>query len=349
MKWLRCGLLGMVGLVTAAQQDAGWNLNERGNQALERGEYGEAQRLYTEAIEVWQALGPAYDAYRAAALLNRGAALCSEGKRLAGAKDYEEALPLHRRSLGPKHLRTLTNLNQLGSVYLMLGDGDRAAALFAEALPVERELYPHDIQLARTLAGLSSVLVRARKPAEALQPAEEALSIALKAEPEEGLNAALMYSNVAEIHRIAGRPERALPLYRKARAIYERLLGPTHARVASILSQEGLILMDDGKLSLAGESMVRATTILAKSCPECDFEQSITESNLGLLRLKQKRYAEADQLLSHALSLQERFTNRPGPDVAATLQALALVREKERLYEDAARLHNRAASILAYH
>ena len=77
------------------------------------------------------------------------------------------------------------------------------------------------------------------------------MTIALKADGDNGLDAALAYSNVAEAHRMAGRPERALPLYKKARAIYERVLGPDHPRVASVLSQEGLILMEDGKLSLA--------------------------------------------------------------------------------------------------
>ena len=47
------------------------------------------------------------------------------------------------------------------------------------------------------------------------------------------------------------RPDRALPLYRKARFIYEQGLGPSDPRVSAILSQEGLILMAEGKLALA--------------------------------------------------------------------------------------------------
>ena len=43
---------------------------------------------------------------------------------------------------------------------------------------------------------------------------------------EDSVDAALAYSSVAEAHRIAGAPDRALPLYRKARALYEKALGP---------------------------------------------------------------------------------------------------------------------------
>ena len=70
--------------------------------------------------------------------------------------------------------------------------------------------------------------------------------IAIKAAGEDSLDAALAYSNAGEAHRTSGHPERALPLFRKARALYERVLGPDHPRVASLLSQEGLIMMNDG-------------------------------------------------------------------------------------------------------
>jgi tetratricopeptide (TPR) repeat protein len=137
-------------------------------------------------------------------------------------------------------------------------------------------------------------------------------------------------------------------LLRKARSIYETILGPTHQRVASILSQEGLIYMQDGKYSLAEKHMVQSLDYLAKSCPACTFEQLVSESNLGLLRLKQGKYAEADRLLTHVVSAQEQYLAHPGSDMAEALLALAQVREKERRYEDAEQLHKRADLILEF-
>jgi len=72
------------------------------------------------------------------------------------------------------------------------------------------------------------------------------------------------------------------------------------------------------------------------------------ESNLGLLRLKQKRYREADELLTRAVERREKFASKPGPELADVLQTLALVREKLRRYDDAARLKNRADMIRSY-
>ncbi len=136
---------------------------------------------------------------------------------------------------------------------MMLGDAPRAEGLLAEALAIARRNYPADLQLGNTLAGFSALNLRAGKPAEALPFAEEALSVTLKAEGGEGPESAMMYQNVAQIHQSAHRPERALPLFRKARAILERLGNTEDPKYASLLSQEGLALMDDGKLGLIGE------------------------------------------------------------------------------------------------
>ena len=348
MNWLSIGLITVISAAAQTPPEQAQSINNQGNQLSEKGDYFASERLYREAIAIWRSLGPAYEAHLAGSLLNLGVALSGEGKRIDASINYEEALGLHRRSLGDKHHRTISNMNLLASSYLMLGNPERSEALLQEALPVERELYPSDIQTARTLEGISSALVRRGLARDALPQAEEALAIALKAAGEESVDAALAYANVAEAHRCSAHAERALPLFRKARAIYEKTLGPESPRVASLLSQEGLLLMNDGKLSLAEQSMVKAVKSLRNSCPDCVVELASAENNLGLLRLKQKRYHDADEALSSAVALREKFETRPGPLLAESLQGLAVAREKQRLYEDAARLNTRAATILSY-
>jgi tetratricopeptide (TPR) repeat protein len=314
---------------------------------MERRDYAAAESYFQKAIDEFRAMGKNYEAHLAASLCNLAVAVGAQGKRAEAARYFEEALALHRRSLGPKHLRTVTNINRMAGNYLTLGDTDRAESLFAEATQIERELYPNDVQLAHSLGGLAAAHLRKGQTADVLPLAEEALELARRTAGEDSLDAAQMYANVAEIHRTFGRPDRALPLYRKARFIYAKTLGPADARVSSTLSQEGLILMGEGKLTLAEQALVRAVDDLSKSCPSCVPEVSVAENNLGLLRLKQKRYAEADQLLSHVLALQERYLARPAREMADTLHNLAVVREKEQLHADAVRLQSRATMILA--
>ena len=176
--------------------------------------------------------------------------------------------------------------------------------------------------------------------------AEEALAASTKTEGEDSLEAALAYANLGEGHRVSGRPERALPLFRKARAIYSRRLGQEHPRVASVLMQEGVLFLADGKLGLAEQSLTEALRILDKSCPLCIFERIAAENDLALLRIRQGKYDAADQLLSEVLAMQEKSHALPGQEIAVTLRSLAVVRQKERRYEDAERLKQRA-SLLA--
>jgi tetratricopeptide (TPR) repeat protein len=312
------------------------------------GDYTEARRLYIEAVEIWRSLGPAYEAHAAGTLVNLAVAMTDEGQRAAAAKVLEEALALHRHSLGAAHYRTVTNMNLLANNYLMMGDPERAEALYQEALLIERKLCPADIQTARSLEGLAYGLVRRRQGREALPLAEEALRIAAQSAGEDSVDTALAYSSVAEVHRSMGSGARALPLFRHARALYEKALGPSHPRVAAILSQEGLILMQDGKLNLAEQAMTQAVKVLKNSCSGCLTELWIAESNLGLLHLRQKRYREADEAYSAAVELREKFALSTGPELADSLQNLAAVREKEHLFDDAARLNTRAQLIRGY-
>ena len=248
MSFLRIAMLFAAAFSAAwAQLSTAIELNSRGNQAADAGRYEEAIGLYRESLAIWSASGPEYDAHRAGTLFNLGIAVSSLGDRPEAARVLEQAFALHRRTLGMEDSRTLSNLNLLASNYLMIGEIGRAEALLEEALPIERRIFPESIQTARTLGSMCNVSVKRGRFAEALARAEASLEIATKTAGEDSLDAALAYSNVAESHRLTGHPERALPLFRRARLIYEKALGPYHPRVASVLSQEGLILLDDRK------------------------------------------------------------------------------------------------------
>lgn len=348
MKWLLVGLLAAVSGSAETPMETALKLNSQGNQENEAGNYAEARRLYGESLRVWRSLGPQFDGHAAGTLLNMAVAISNEGDRLAASKALEEALALHRRVLGIEHPHTIANMNLLAGSYLALGDMERGEALLQEVLPVERERFPDDIMMARTLEALSNLKIRRGQAAAALPPAEEALRISVHATGENSLDTALASACVAEAYRVMGSTDRALPLFRRARFLYQQALGPMHPRVATLLSQEGLILMHDGNLSLAEQAMTQAVDKLAKSCPGCLVERSIAENNLGLLRLKQKRYREADAALSESVELREKFSARPGPELADALESLAIVREKLRRYDDAGKLNRQAATIRAY-
>lgn len=334
--------------ISVGQQSVASSLNDRGLAAAEHRDFETAKKLYQEAIDAWKKQGPEYEAHVAIVTMNLAQVLGAEGKRVECAAALEESLRGFRKTLGIRDLRSLAALNILGGIYMMLGNHGRAEELFREALPIERELYPADTQLARTLGGLASLHMREGRTEQALPLAEEALGITIKTEGEVSLDSALAYANVAEAHRVLNRPARALPLFRKSRSIYEKLLGPEHARVSSVLTQEGLLLLAEGKLGMAEDALERSLAIVAKACPNCAFERAAAENNLALLRIRQGKLAEADRLLSSVLALQEKAPDMPRSEMAVTLQSLAVVREREKRFEDAERLKRRAQLLQSY-
>jgi tetratricopeptide (TPR) repeat protein len=272
-----------------------------------------------------------------------GEALHKAGKWHEGLTALEEALLLNRRSLGPKHIRTVLNLNSLCHAYQFVGELQRAEAACAEGLVIERELYP--ALVGQTLLGVSLLRRRQERFDEALEAGEESLRESLAARGEATTEAAVAYENVAALHLRAGHFVRAIPLFRKARFIYEGVLGPTNSLLASVISQEGLALLEDGQLRQAEINMSHSISLLAGTGPVDEFRRAVAEANLGLLRLRQKRFAESEQLLTHALTVQGRMPAAPTHNLAATMRALAQLRKVQHRDTESAELLARAATI----
>jgi tetratricopeptide (TPR) repeat protein len=335
--------------VTAfAQSDDPRVLNDQGLKAYAQQSYAEAERIHLQAIPLWEKMGPGFEPHLATSKMNLAQALAAQGRRNEAAVAFEESIAGFRHSLGPNDIRTLTAMNLLGGVYLMMGDYNHASLIFEQAIPIERKYYPQDAQLSRSLGGMACILYREKRYDEALPMTEESLRIAVKASGDDSLDAALAYANVAEAQRLNNHPDRALPLYRKSRAIYEHTLGPEHPRVATVMAQEGLMALTDGQVATADKTLTKAVEIIEKSCPLCTYERWIAESNLALVRIKQGKYEKADRLFSEVLEMQEKATPQPTRDIAVTLRALAFIRDKEHKKEEAVRLNQRAATLLSY-
>jgi tetratricopeptide (TPR) repeat protein len=304
-------------------------LNRRGLEAAERRDYAEAEKYYRQSAGIYRALGPQFAAHLSIELFNLGQSICGQDKWREGAGMFDESLTLSRRALGPQHMQTAADLNALGNVSMLLGDATQAERLLGEALVIERVNFPDNIQIAHTLAGLSSLKLRANRTDEALPLAEEALSVTLKAEPVEGFEAAIMYQNVGLIHRMAHRPERALPLLRKARAIMERLGRTSEPRYASILSEEGLAWMDDGNSALAERELKRALEMLSRSRGAA-FELATAQHNLSQFYVKQRKYKEAEELLTKAMAVEEQVNAERAAQTQATRDELSRMRSTYR-------------------
>ena len=153
MNWISLALLTAIAAGAQSPTEKAQALNDQGNRLAQENEMASAISAYRESVDIWRSLGPSYEAHVAGTLVNLGVSVAASGNRPAAAKIYEEALVLHRRTLGNQNHRTITNMNLLATTWLMIGVRDRAEALLQETLAIEREFYPADIQTSRTLRG----------------------------------------------------------------------------------------------------------------------------------------------------------------------------------------------------
>ena len=116
------------------------------------------------------------------------------------------------------------------------------------------------------------------KEAEAVREAEEALRLCEFIGPE-SLGAGTAYVNAATVRKAFGRAEEALPLYEKARAIYERELGPGDGRLPALYNNMALGLADLGRYEEA-LSLFRKAIGLLDSVEWGCLEQAVSYLNL---------------------------------------------------------------------
>lgn len=114
----------------------------------------------------------------------------------------------------------------------------------------------------------------------ALQYARNALSQVQAMGIEDNVGAATTYLNTATVYKAFGLPEEAIPLFQKAKTIYERDLSPTDDRLAGLYNNMGLALVDLKEFSKAEELYQKAISLL-QALPEKEPEQAITYLNMA--------------------------------------------------------------------
>ena len=95
----------------------------------------------------------------------------------------------------------------------------------------------------------------------------------------ESTGAATAFLNAATVCKAFSEPEKALPLYEKARELYERLLPPDDERLAGLFNNYGLALTDVKRFSEAETCYQKALSIL-EGQPYGAPDQAITLLNL---------------------------------------------------------------------
>ncbi len=279
---------------------------------------------------------------------------------------FERALAINEKVLGPKHPDTAAGLNFLASTLRVQGSYEEARVLYERALAVfEETLGPTHPGPATILNNLAYLIIEQGNFEEALPLYERAHAIWMEVLGPKHPYTATSLNNIALLLKAQGNYEEARPLYERALAIREEVLGSKHRDTAASLNNLALLLREQGNYEEARPLYERALALLFKAQgnydearPLYERAQTIYEEvlgpkhrdtanslhNLALLLSAQGNYEEARPLNERALAVFEEVLGPKHPDTAISLNSLASLLKTQGNYEEARPLFERALS-----
>jgi tetratricopeptide (TPR) repeat protein len=157
--------------------------------------------------------------------------------------------------------------------------------------------------------------------------------------------AARLLNQTATYMRERARYAEAQPLYERALAIQEKVLGPDHPDVAMSLNNLANLHRAQGRYVEARPLYERALAIREKALGPDHLDVAASLNNLGELNYKQGRYADVQALYERALAIREKALGPYPLDVARSLNNLALLYDAQGRYAEAQPLYERALAI----
>jgi tetratricopeptide (TPR) repeat protein len=137
----------------------------------------------------------------------------------------------------------------------------------------------------------------------------------------------------------------ARPLFERALAIHEKVLGPEHSDTATLLNDFALLLRTQGDLAGARPLFERALAIYEKVLGPEHADTAMGLNNLAGLLQAQGDLAEARLLCERALAIREKVLGPEHPHTATSLSSLAYLLQAQGDLAGARPLCERALAI----
>jgi CHAT domain-containing protein/tetratricopeptide (TPR) repeat protein len=137
----------------------------------------------------------------------------------------------------------------------------------------------------------------------------------------------------------------AEPLYLRALAIREKVLGKDHPNTALSLNNLAAVYESQGKYEAAEPLFLRALAINEQVLGKDHPTTAASLNNLAALYKSQGKYGAAEPLYLRALAINEKVLGQDYPDTAISLNNLALLYDSQGKYAAAEPLFLRALAI----
>ena len=283
--------------------------------------YSQAEAVLTRSLEIrGRALGQ--ESLDSAASANKLAAVFGRQGKLAQAEPLiRQALEVRRRVLGAEHPDTVTSLSNMSNLLYSQGNVKEAEMYAREALDIRRRTLGNDAP--ETLDSLNNVaaIVSHWNQAEAEAYVREAVVRSRRVQGQDHPKTLLFLRHHADLLRETGKyPESELVL-RQVLDGQQRVLGTDHVDRLATRGRLGEVLRLQGKLS---EAEVELQAVLEHQQSLSLKTLQATLVDLGMTRIAQGRYEEAEKLGRQSLAIE---TGQSGRLLAMSLLGRSLLNQ----------------------
>jgi tetratricopeptide (TPR) repeat protein len=291
------------------------------------GDYLTAESWFRKALPIYRrhANDPDFEVRQLVAMLSDAAFV----QRALGKPGDAEALWREALTYGPRlparnHGQSISPKTFLAQLYLDHGDIAKADVLASEASHDLRAFGSDRFLLARSLIDLGDVRSLEGRYAEADASIEEGTRLYAQAQGDGHPNVAYGLLRLAESHYRQAKYSLAEQDTRKALAIVEKLPDDPRRIGAADISL-GLIFVKTGRLREAEPLLRKALTIGEQKSPRRSKYMATALGGLGECLAAQKRYAEAELLLTESYEILGSLQVPQSPALRGARERLELL------------------------
>lgn len=225
-----------------------------------------------------------------------------------------------------------------------------AEALFVQALKIlEQHLGPLHVEVGNALNNLALLYIDQERLVEAKGLLLRAMAIYEKFVGTNNSKLAAAFNNIGIVYRKQGDLAAAeIALCRALDLIKNEHDGIFHGSVAHALHNLALLYTEQGKLPEAEKTYMQALFIGESVWSSVRPEIASILNGLGSIFWRRGRYVEAEAFIRRSLAIGEHLLG-DHPDVAQSLNNLALLCRKQNRDDEAAKLEVRAEEVMARH
>ncbi len=234
---------------------------------------------------------------------------------------------------------TKTNL---GFLYLNKARNDMALTSLLEALELYQQAgQSNSLEAARCLSTLSFVYLTTGKYNQAEENGLIALQLRQRLKGEASEVVAASYNDLGLVYAQSN-PEKALDYYDMAMAVYQKLHGNDHRKIAIASNNLGAAYRN---LKLYGDAITNfetAEAIWKRIYPEGHPNQAFALVNLGLTYDNMGNHTSALGYFNRALEMYRKSYGERHSDIAFVLNQMGLIKQDEKKYAEALTLYQQA-------